>query len=499
MIQRKITNHYLNESKLMKAKTEYELELKIKKQKQQWQEKEQLLRMKIDAKNETDHVLGLIQNYRNLLLGSLDINHAIGWDMLYDKKEFNLTEPILEDFINEVGVPKEEVFIELIFSSVKKKREEKLKEAERLFQEASIEFLYEKNRFYNEQKEKDTQVDNFRKGFEKGNKEPIEKYFTMVLNNSSYPKGFIKEFSLGFDQQNKNLIIEYSVPHPDNIPNIIEYRFIQARQEIEKKFMKKADFQEFYNDVIYQITLRTIYECFISDYPHHLDTIVFNGWVHGIDTSTGIDFSSRIISILVNYEEFMSLNLQRVVAKDCFRKLKGQSAGPLYHLSPVKPILELMKDDERFIETRDVLAEINSIPNLAEMEWDDFEHLVTNLFSLYFKEIGEVKITRKSREGGIDGVIFDPDPIRGGKYLIQAKRYNDIVPPAAVRELNGAKDHEKATRGILITTGYFGPDSLTFATENNITLIDGNRLVYMLNEHGYQVRCEIKNGRKKSS
>lgn len=61
-----------------------------------------------------------------------------------------------------------------------------------------------------------------------------------------------------------------------------------------------------------------------------------------------------------------------------------------------------------------------------------------------------------------------------------------------MRELGGAMSHEKATRGILITTSYFGPDSKTFANENNITLIDGQHLVHMLNEYGYQVRCEIK-------
>lgn len=260
--------------------------------------------------------------------------------------------------------------------------------------------------------------------------------------------------------------------------------------------MKKDEFQIFYDDILYKITLRTIYECFSSDYPNHLESMVFNGWVHGIDNATGREFDSRIISILVKKTEFMALNLQRVVAKDCFRKLNGQSSGSLHNLAPIRPILELNRIDERFIETRDILAEINSIPNLAEMEWEDFEHLVVNLFSHYFEEIGEVKITRKSREGGIDGVIFDDDPIRGEKYIIQAKKYNDIVSPSAVRELSGTMHHEKATRGILITTGYFGPDSHTFAKDNNITLIDGNRLVYMLNSYGYTVRCEIKKGKK---
>lgn len=260
--------------------------------------------------------------------------------------------------------------------------------------------------------------------------------------------------------------------------------------------MKKDEFQIFYDVILYKITLRTIYECFSSDYPNHLESMVFNGWVHGIDNATGREFDSRIISILVKKTEFMALNLQRVVAKDCFRKLNGQSSGSLHNLAPIRPILELNRIDERFIETRDILAEINSIPNLAEMEWEDFEHLVVNLFSHYFEEIGEVKITRKSREGGIDGVIFDDDPIRGEKYIIQAKKYNDIVSPSAVRELSGTMHHEKATRGILITTGYFGPDSHTFAKDNNITLIDGNRLVYMLNSYGYTVRCEIKKGKK---
>ncbi len=497
MIEKQISNRYLNESKTIKAKTQYDLEIKVKKQKQQWKEKEIFLKMKENAKKDTENAIKLINRYRYLLLESLNTSHVFDWESLIELQEFTLDEPVLELFTNEVGVPKKDKFIEFFFSSIKKNREEKLKQAERLYQEAYTEYLNEKNRFNNETQKNIKNISIYKEEFEQGKTEAVEKYFTMVLNRSPYPNEFEKDFRLGYYAETKNLIIEYSLPHHEDLPNIIEHKFIQTRKDVEIKKMKQAEFQEHYSDVLYQITLRTIYECFISDYPHHLEAIAFNGWVNGIDTSTGNEFTSRILSVLVKKDEFLSLNLKRVVAKDCFRKLNGQSAGALYNLSPIKPILELNKHDDRFIETRDVLAEVNSIPNIAEMDWDDFEHLVNNLFSLYFKEIGEVKITRKSREGGIDGVIFDPDPIRGGKFLIQAKRYNDIVPPSAVRELNGAKDHEKATRGILITTGYFGPDSLSFANANNITLIDGNNLMYMLNEYGYKVRCDLKSGKKK--
>jgi restriction system protein len=498
MIEKQISNSYLNESKIIKAKTNEELKLKEMKQNQQWKQKEEILRMKDSAKIDTDATIYIINQYRSLLKTSLGISNQIEWDLFYDYRECDFEEPELKNFIENSNIPKEDKFIEFFFSSIKRRREQKLKEAEKLYQEAYTEYLYEKNRFYNERNEKNNQVDTFRKSFENGEKEAVEQYFNLILNNSPYPEGFIKVFKIGFEQETRNLIIEYRMPHPENLPKIVEYKYIQSRNEINARNMKPSEFQEFYDDVLYQITLKTTYECFISDYPNHLDSIVFNGFVNGIDSSTGNEFNSRIISILVKKEEYMSLNLERVVARDCFRKLNGQSSGSLYHLSPIRPILELNTEDERFIETRDIIAEINSVPNLAEMKWDDFEHLISNVFSLYFKEIGEVKITRKSREGGIDGVIFDNDPIRGGKYLVQAKRYNSIVPPSAVRDLNGAKDHEKATRGILITTGYFGPDSKSFAKVNNITLIDGRNLVSMLNEYGYNVRCDIKKGKKYS-
>ena len=38
-----------------------------------------------------------------------------------------------------------------------------------------------------------------------------------------------------------------------------------------------------------------------------------------------------------------------------------------------------------------------------------------------------MKITQASKDGGVDAVAFDPDPIRGGKIVIQAKRYTNVV------------------------------------------------------------------------
>nr|WP_251027696.1 restriction endonuclease [Bacillus sp. ISL-41] len=127
------------------------------------------------------------------------------------------------------------------------------------------------------------------------------------------------------------------------------------------------------------------------------------------------------------------------------------------------------------------------------MPWEDFEHLVRELFEKYFSAVGaEVKVTKATRDGGIDAVAFDPDPIRGGKFIIQAKRYNQVVPISAVRELNGIMADEGAVKGILVTTSYYGNDSWEFAKGKPLTLLDGSNLIQMFMEFGYNVKIELK-------
>jgi restriction system protein len=92
---------------------------------------------------------------------------------------------------------------------------------------------------------------------------------------------------------------------------------------------------------------------------------------------------------------------------------------------------------------------------MAAMDWEDFEHLVRELFEKEFAiSGGEVKVTQASRDGGVDAIAFDPDPIRGGKIVIQAKRYTNTVGVAAVRDLYGTVVNEGGREySILSRTG----------------------------------------------
>src|SRR5215472_4723125 len=92
--------------------------------------------------------------------------------------------------------------------------------------------------------------------------------------------------------------------------------------------------------------------------------------------------------------------------------------------------------------------------------------------------------------------MYDPDPLRGGKFALQAKRYTRPVDVAAVRDLYGTVVNEGANRGVLVTTSSCGPDTYDFAKDKPISLVDGPNLLAMLKKHGRLYRIDLSEARR---
>jgi restriction system protein len=240
------------------------------------------------------------------------------------------------------------------------------------------------------------------------------------------------------------------------------------------------------------MALKTLYEQFKADYIDALSFIVFNGWVKSIDRVTCNETNACVLSIQANKEEFMKINLAQVDPKTCFKSMKAASCSTLHSLTPVAPILHLNREDLRFINSYTVAEGLDTSTNFAAMDWEDFEHFIRELFEKEFsKSGGEVKVTQASRDGGVDAIAFDPDPIRGGKIVIQAKRYTNTVDVAAVRDLYRTLLNEGASKGILVTMSDYGPDAYDFAKGKPITLLNGANLLHLLAKHGHQAKIDI--------
>ena len=145
-----------------------------------------------------------------------------------------------------------------------------------------------------------------------------------------------------------------------------------------------------------------------------------------------------------------------------------------------------------FLHT-EVASGLDDSVNLAAIDWQDFENLIREIFEKEFSSSGgEVKITQASRDGGVDAIAFDPDPIRGGKIVIQAKRYTNVVGVSAVRDLYGTTMNEGATKGILVTTANYGSDAYEFAKGKPLTLLNGSNLLHLLEKHGHKAKIDLK-------
>jgi restriction system protein len=119
--------------------------------------------------------------------------------------------------------------------------------------------------------------------------------------------------------------------------------------------------------------------------------------------------------------------------------------------------------------------------DLLEMDPIAFEDLIADLFR---RRGLQVMTTARSGDQGVDLVATEPDPVSGGKVVIQVKRHRATITPAVVRDLYGTVIAQGAAKGILVTTSGFGPGSREFAQNKPLHLIAGAELLQLLVQHG---------------
>lgn len=496
------------------------------------------------AENRTVRAREMIDSMGEILSYTLDIDDAIDWELLKNKDKFTEPKPkklsqpfkpvspkipLEPDPDNEKYAPK--IGFLSSFSSSRKEAAKKqahelykkdrtaweaekrklitkynnsqkeyqlqLKKLEERYSSELEAWENRKNEFLSKQAEKNKIIDLKKEKYLSCDSEAVLDYCDMVLSNSEYSSEFPQEYDLDYNPETKILVVDYQFPSLEDIPTLKEVKYVQSKDEFTEKHLTKSQINKLYDNILYQINLRTIHELYEADKADALDSIVFNGYVKSIDPATGQEVNSCVLSVQAKKDDFLEINLELVEPKACFRKLKGVGSSKLHSLTPIPPIIKIERDDKRFIESYDVVEGIDEGYNLAAMDWGDFEHLIRELFEQAFAEAGaEVKVTQASRDGGIDAVIFDPDPLRGGKIVIQAKRYTNVVGVSAVRDLYGALINEGANSGILVTTSYYGSDAYEFAKGKPLKLIDGSNLLYLLEQQGHKAKIDLKEAKK---
>lgn len=500
-----ISNAYLGESKVIRSRSQQEAQLKANAQLAKWAERETSLRelaaLEQECANKGAAARTAIQMYQTLLDRSLVTSAELNWESVYDRRPFGACQlpgqPDYEAVAARLGVRKKSGFVEFFSRARVAERESQEAAAQQQLQSElaaweldcqrlQLAHALKAKEFAEKQATWNAYVDSMRSGLGEGRADAVEFYMTRLFGALDLYGLDRCEPAFAFEEPTGVLGMDVELPNPDTMPSVADYRFIKTRREVVPIEFKQKDRDALYEGLVFQTALSYVSTVFRSSEASHVSALVFNGWVHGVDRGTGKDFTSCLISVRTTREQFEELQLDRVDPKQCIRNLKGMFAPSLVSLAPVRPLMELNREDKRFVASRDVIEGLDPGKNLALMDWEDFEHLVRELFERVFGgDGGEVKVTQASRDQGVDAIAFDPDPIRGGKFVIQAKRYNNLVPVSAVRDLYGTMLNEGATKGILVTTAYYGPDAHEFAKDKPLKLIDGSELLGMLEQYGH--------------
>lgn len=309
------------------------------------------------------------------------------------------------------------------------------------------------------------------------------------------PPFLSKPIRVGIDTESKVALIELEFPDYKNIQIPIGYKTV--RYEDVPKYATETAKKKIVKTTLYSLIIRAGFLAAKCNVSNLYESIVINVEQNWFDPATGQPRSGIIATLQAPVNYLINLDLSKLDPEACFKYLKGISTPNLQNISPVRPIFTINREDDRLIKNRDVDSLIEEEANLAAMEWEDFEHLVAQLFEWEFLKNGiEVNVTRASRDRGVDAILFDPDPLKGGKYVIQAKRYTRTVDVSAVRDLYGTVMNEGANRGILITTASYGPDAYDFAKDKPISLVDGPNLLLMLKKHGKRFKIDLEEARR---
>ena len=204
-------------------------------------------------------------------------------------------------------------------------------------------------------------------------------YCNMVVASSEYPDCLPKEFDLDFNHDTGVLVVNYKLPAPSDIPTLSEVKYVQSSDSFSEKHLSEANVAKLYDDLVYQVALRTSNELLEADQSIALTSVVFNGFVTATDKGTGNEATACIISMQASREALRAINLAKVDPKACFRQLKGVGSSKLHSVTPVAPIINLRRDDKRFIPSYGVAETLNEGFNLAAMDWEDFENLVREI------------------------------------------------------------------------------------------------------------------------
>lgn len=179
---------------------------------------------------------------------------------------------------------------------------------------------------------------------------------------------------------------------------------------------------------------------------------------------------------------FLYLNQYKIKSKNPYRLvILVNSIRNLNKDLIIEKSLEEQQKYQQIFEIKYFESRCNAIDNIIKSFEDrptDFENFTSRLF----EKMGyKARVSSKTNDGG-----YDIELNRNNQStIVECKCYsqNHSVGRPLIQKLVGANQTQKADKMIFVTTSKFSNGAMEYARETNVELIDGERLLQLINKY----------------
>lgn len=208
-----------------------------------------------------------------------------------------------------------------------------------------------------------------------------------ALEGCEYPSGLRRAWRLAYAPESGELMVDVDLPGQDVVPAVVGYRYKASDPPtVVPQPRKEAQTKELYKQLVARLALRAVDEVLAVTPPSVVSSVAFNGHVQAKDRATGQGIRPCLVSVRAERDVFEELVLDEPELDPvlCLRRLNAIVSQHPYDLEPVRPVVTFDLSKYKFVEEIDVVAGLDSRPDLVALDPTEFEHLIRRLF----EEIG---------------------------------------------------------------------------------------------------------------
>ena len=219
------------------------------------------------------------------------------------------------------------------------------------------------------------------------------------------------------------------------------------------------------------------------------------GWTATYLKKAGVITSSRrgVFSITNEGLKLVKQNIKidnnELSKFESFIEFKGEIHNKRDNIENKEEKFTPQEEIENAIIKLNLELESELLQEILNQSSDFLENLAIKLITkMGYGKIENSFVTPKTNDEGIDGIVLE-DELGINTIYIQTKRFDrdNSVSRPELQKFVGAMAGKNVRKGVFITTSYFAKPAIEYAKNQNVILIDGNKLVKLMVK--YNVGC----------